>query len=171
MTDAITRGKLVTLTYSIQNELGETVEQNDLPVSYVHGAGSQLLPILERNLEGKQAGDTVDIMVPPEEGFGEHDPNLTFRDKLNNVPPEYHRIGAQVEFQNEHGDRKTFTVTKIKNGKLTLDGNHPLAGKTVKFTVQIQSVGDATAEEIKQGQFEHDYSKDLLNASPEGAPQ
>ncbi|MGD8743019.1 MAG: peptidylprolyl isomerase [Granulosicoccaceae bacterium] len=169
MTDTIGKDKLVTLTYTIQNELGETIEQNDLPVSYVQGAGSQLLPILERNLEGKQAGDTVEVMVSPEEGFGEYDPNLTFKDKLDNVPPEYRQVGAQAEFQNENGDSKTFTVTKIANGRLTLDGNHPLAGKNIKFTVRILEVRDATAEEIAQGQFEHDYSKDMLNATPEGS--
>ena len=168
MSDTISHNKLVTITYAIQNELGKTIEQNNLPVSYVHGAGSELLPVLEKSLEGKQAGDCVEVMVPPADGFGKHDPELVLTDYVNNVPPEYRKVGAQAEFKSEDGEVTMFTVLKVGRKKITMDGNHPLAGKIVKFIVNIQEVRDATEEEIAQRQFES-YSQDAVDADPSKA--
>jgi FKBP-type peptidyl-prolyl cis-trans isomerase SlyD len=168
MSDAVSNNKLVTLTYAIQNELGETIEQNDLPVSYVHGAGSELLPVLEQHLEGKTAGDTVEVTVPPADGFGERDPGLTFSDDINNVPHEYRQVGAQAEFQNEAGEVKMFTISKLDENSVTLDGNHPLAGQTVKFVVNIKEVRDASEDEIAERQFEK-YAQDAVNPDPSKA--
>lgn len=168
MSDAISANKLVTLTYVIKNELDELIEQNDLPVSYVHGAGGELLPILEKSLEGKAAGDSIEVVVLPADGFGEHDPALTFTDDIDNVPEEYRKVGAQAEFQNEDGEVKVFTVSKINEELVTLDGNHPLAGKTVKLVANIKEVRDATDEEIAQRQFEH-YGQADINPDPSRA--
>ncbi len=148
----ISRNKAVQFTYTISDDQGNVVEQVDLPVNYVHGGGSMgLIERVERALEGCQAGDTIEVDVPPSEGFGEYDPELTFADDIDNVPPQFRQVGAQVEMANDAGETKTFVVTKIENGKLTVDGNHPLAGKTAKFAVKILSVRDATPEEIQQG--------------------
>ncbi|MDH5765133.1 MAG: peptidylprolyl isomerase, partial [Gammaproteobacteria bacterium] len=87
----------------------------------------------------------------PAEGFGEHDPEMTFTDDIENVPPQFRQLGIQVEMANDAGETKTFVVTKIDNDKLTLDGNHPLAGKTARFTVNVLEIRDATAEEIRKG--------------------
>lgn len=168
MSQTIENNKLVTLTYRIQNELGEVVEQNDLPVSYVHGAGSELLPVLEQQLVGKKAGDNVEVTVAPADGFGEHDPSMSFTDDIDNVPAEYRQVGAQAEFQNEDGGRKVFTVSKVDEKTVTLDGNHPLAGQTITFVVSIKEVRDATDEEIAQRQFEN-YGEDTLNTDPSKA--
>ena len=68
-------------------------------------------------------------------GIRTHDPALTFTDETDNVPPEYHYLGAEVEFENAQGEAMKFRVTKIENGKLTIDANYPFAGQTVKFAV------------------------------------
>ncbi|MDH5471609.1 MAG: FKBP-type peptidyl-prolyl cis-trans isomerase [Gammaproteobacteria bacterium] len=148
----IRRNKLVQFTYSIADDEGNIVEQVDLPVNYVHGASSMgLIERVERALEGHREGDTIEVEVPPSEGFGEHDPDLTFADDIDNVPPQFRKVGTQVEMANDSGDTKTFIVTKVENGKVTLDGNHPLAGKVAKFAVKVLSIRDATPEEIRSG--------------------
>lgn len=148
---AITRHKAVFFTYLIVDETGDTVEQSDAPIGYVHGANSQLLDKVEQCLEGHRSGDLVEVEVAPEEGFGPYDPGLTFTDDLVNVPSELHHVGAETPMTNEAGEVKTFVVTRIADGKLTVDGNHPYAGRTMRFRVTIKEVRDATAEEIASG--------------------
>lgn len=148
----ISKNKAVQFTYSIADDQGNIVEQVDLPVNYVHGASHMgLIERVERALEGCQAGDTIEVDVPPAEGFGEIDPDLSFTDDIENVPPQFRQVGAQVEMANDAGETKTFIVTKIEDGKLTVDGNHPLAGRTARFTVNVLDVRDATEDEIQHG--------------------
>ena len=142
--------KLVTLTYRITDTEGAVLEQNDMPVSYLHGGYSDMFEKVERALEGKVTGDVVEVTLAPSEGFGDHDPNLTFTDDIENVPPQFRRIGAEVQMENEVGDPRIFLVTKIENGQLTVDCNHPFAGKTVHFRIEVMSVRDATSDELQQ---------------------
>jgi FKBP-type peptidyl-prolyl cis-trans isomerase SlyD len=144
-------GKVVSFTYSIVDEAGEIIEQSDLPISYVHGGQHDLFVKVEEELEGSVIGDTVEVSLTPEEGFGTHDPNLTYTDSLDNVPPEFHHVGAEVEMVNDQGDAKTFVVTHIEDGKLTVDGNHPMAGKVITFHIQVTAIRDATDEEMANG--------------------
>ena len=141
-------GKFVTLTYTIADTEGNLLEQNDIPVNYVHGGDTELIGGMDRAVAGKAAGDTIEMTVPPEDGFGPHDPSLTFTDDIENVPPQFRRIGAEVQMQNEAGEAKTFQVTRLEDGKLTVDGNHPLAGKTLVVRVKILEVRDATIEDM-----------------------
>lgn len=145
--EIIKNGKFVSLTYAIADEQGNVMEQSDLPMSYVYGSDTELLGGADRAILGKKAGDAVKMTVPPEKGFGEHDPSLTFTDDLENVPPEFRRLGAEVEMRNEAGDSRTFYVTRIENGKLTIDGNHPMAGKTLTLSIKILEVRDARPED------------------------
>ena len=148
----VRKNKVVQFTYSIADEDGNIVEQVDLPVNYVHRASQMgLIERVENALEGCRVGETVEVVVPPEEGFGRHDPELTFSDDIDNVPPQFRRVGAEVEMMNDSGESKSFVVTKIEDGKLTVDGNHPLAGKKAKFTVKVLAIRDATPEELKNG--------------------
>jgi FKBP-type peptidyl-prolyl cis-trans isomerase SlyD len=148
----ITRNKAVQFTYSIKDDQGNVVEQVDLPVHYVHGASSMgLIERVERAMEGRTVGDSIEVELPPAEGFGEYDPDLTFTDDLENVPPQFRKIGAEVEMANSEGDSKTFIVSNIEGDKLTVDGNHPLAGKVATFHVKVLEVRDATADEIRNG--------------------
>lgn len=165
MSDRITKNKVVDITYLIKDESG-TIEQNDVPVSYLHGMQGDLIPALEQALDGQQVGDSIEVVVPSSEGFGEHDPDLTFTDNIDNVPQEYRQIGAQAQFQNESGESKTFTVSKIDGEQITLDGNHPFAGKTVTFVVKVKAIRDASEQELAEGRPSQDYALDSMNPPP-----
>ena len=143
--------KVVSFTYSIVDESGETLEQSDLPISYVHGGKHDLFEKIEQELEGAVVGDTIEVSLTPEEAFGPHDPDLTYTDDVDNVPPEFRRIGAEVEMMNDQGETKKFTVTRIEDGKLTVDGNHPMAGKAITFNIRVATIRDATPEEVENG--------------------
>lgn len=144
----IQEGKYVSLTYQIADDQGQVLEHSDLPVSYIVGGRQELIGGMDRAIHGKQAGDEVHFEVAPEEGFGVHDPSLTFTDDIENVPPQFRHLGAEVQMQNEAGDIKTFFVTRIERGHLTIDGNHPLAGKRLQIRVCIQEVRDATSMDL-----------------------
>jgi FKBP-type peptidyl-prolyl cis-trans isomerase SlyD len=143
-------GKYVSLTYSIADAHGNIVEQTDLPVGYVHGGRTLLIGGLEAAVSGRRAGDQVDLELSPEDGFGPHDPTLTFTDALENVPPQFRRLGAQVQMQNDAGELRTFYVTDLGADTLTVDGNHPLAGQSLRVHVWIRDVRDPTAAELAQ---------------------
>jgi FKBP-type peptidyl-prolyl cis-trans isomerase SlyD len=147
----VCQNKVVSFTYSIVDESGEVIEQSDLPISYVHGGRHDLFDKVEQELEGGVIGDSVAVELTPEEGFGVYDPDLTYTDDLENVPPECRRLGAEVEMMNDQGDTRNFTVTHIENGKLTVDGNHPMAGKTIVFHIRVTDIRDASEEEIANG--------------------
>ena len=150
--DIVRKLKVVTFTYSIlDNATGEILEQSDLPMAYFHGVDGKMYPKAEKALEGKKVDDTVEVVLSPEEGFGYPDPEMMYVDKIENVPPEYRHIGAEAIFQNEQGDSVTMKVTRIENGDITLDANHPFAGKTVKFKITVIALRDATEQEIGTG--------------------
>lgn len=149
--DRIARNKVVFFNYLIKDEQGRTLERNDLPIGYVHGCGSHLIAKVERALEGHAPGDLVTVPVSPAEGFGERDPDLTYTDDLANVPPALRMIGAEAEMRNERGEVRHFQVTRIHDGKLTLDGNHPFAGRHIVYQVSVTEVRDANRREIANG--------------------
>ena len=127
------------------------VEQHDVPVGYVQGANSGILPAIESAVAGRSIGERIEIKLLPAEGYGERDESLMFVDDIENVPPEFRRVGAEVMFENESGETKVFYVTAIENGQLTLDGNPSLAGQTVTCLVNVIDIRDATPEEIQNG--------------------
>jgi len=141
--EIVKKGKYVALTYTIVDDAGNVVEQHDLPVGFVYGGDTELIGGMDQAVAGKSVGDEVEVLVPPERGFGDYDASLTFTDDIDNVPPEFRRLGAEVQMQNEGGESRSFFVTSIEGGKLTVDGNHPLAGKTLTIRVQIREVRDA----------------------------
>jgi FKBP-type peptidyl-prolyl cis-trans isomerase SlyD len=149
--NTVSANKVVFITYSILDADGSVVEQYDMPVGYVHGANSGILPGIESGLAGHQAGDRVEIKLPPEDSYGVRDESLVFVDEIDNVPPQFRHVGAEVLFENEQGETKAFYVTRIEDGKLTIDGNHSLAGQTVTCLVNVLEIRDATAEEIRTG--------------------
>lgn len=151
MEDIVARNRVVYLTYTIWDEAGNLFERYDLPVAYVHGANGPLFEKIERALEGRKVGEEVEVLLTPVDGFGQHRSELTFTDDLENVPPEHRELGSQVTFENERGEQMLFRVTRIADGKLTIDANHPLAGQTVKFLVTIVAVRPATLDEVANG--------------------
>ena len=151
MSDKISNNKFVSLVYTITDEENNILERIDMPIQYIQGAKSQVIEEIEIALDGHQVDDLVHVTLSPEEGFGAHQPGLTFSDDINNVPPQFHSIGAEVEFQNDQGESKIFRVTHIEDDKLTVDGNHPFAGKTITYNITVKEVRDATADELQHG--------------------
>ena len=149
--DLVRPNKVVSLTYVIRKQDGEIFEYTDLPVAYVHGAGSRLFSKIEQALEGRRVGEKISVTLAPEEGFGPHDPGLTFTDDLENVPEQFRHIGAQLQAQNSKGEELTFVVTHVGQSELTVDANHPLAGQTVNFEVTVAEIRDATPDEVRSG--------------------
>ena len=141
--ETIQSGKYVALTYTIVDDHGDVVEQHDVPIGFVYGSDTELIGSMDKAVVGKCVGDQMEVKVPPELGFGSYDPNLTFTDKVENVPPQFHTLGAEVQMQNEQGETKMFYVTEIEDGMLTVDGNHPLAGKELTVRVTITEIRDA----------------------------
>ncbi|QLQ33719.1 MAG: peptidylprolyl isomerase [Candidatus Thiothrix singaporensis] len=148
----ISAGKVVQFSYFITDESGKVVEQVDLPLNMVFMMHNRLYDSVEQALVGCGAGDQVAADVPPTVGsWGEPDPSLIFTEATDNVPPPFRRVGEEVQFQNESGDTKTFRITSVTRESVTLDGNHPFAGQTMKFHVKVLAVRDATAEEMRYG--------------------
>ena len=111
-------------------------------LSYVHGGYGQLFDKLERALEGRQAGDALQIQLEPEEAFGEYDAELVRLEKV-----EHYGAGLAVGMEVEE-DERIYRVTDIAGGSAVLDANHPLAGMALRFSVVILAVRAATREEV-----------------------
>ena len=144
-------GKVVYMTYSVVAEDGRVMGQQPMPTGYVHGAQSGLFEEIEAGLTGHAAGERVEISLTPEKAFGHSDPDLIIVEDIDTVPPEIRFVGAEAELHNENGGSLTFRVVAIADGKITLDGNPPLAGKNALCVVDIVSVRDATADEMRTG--------------------
>jgi len=151
MSEKIVKNKFVSLSYTITDDEDNILEYIDTPIQYIHGIKSQVIEKIATALEGHMVGDLVHVPLTPEEGFGTYQPELTFSDDLNNVPSEFHTIGAEVEFKNDQDESKIFRVIEVTETKLTVDGNHPFAGKNIIYNITIQTVRDATKNELKYG--------------------
>ncbi len=156
--DIISKHKFVEFRYHIVEKDGGLLEQVDIPVHYVHGTENDMFSKIKNSLIDCKEGDRVSISLSPEEEFGDYYDELTYSDDIDNVPEQYRQIGAEVEFESDRGEVRQFRVTSIENGKLTLDGNHPLAGKQVTFTIDIVTVRDATEEDINEGHGLHSFT-------------
>ena len=147
--------KVVSFTYSILNEKGEVEEKNENPTQYVHGANENAFPaVMAEALEGAGVGETKEIQLPPEIGYGAYDDNKTYRARPEELPLEYHKLGVQAVFKDEVGKELMMTVMSVEKDEIFLDGNHPLAGKTLKLSMTVKEIRDATVEEIGSGQAE-----------------
>jgi len=147
--EVIQPGKFVSMTYSIREESGDVVEQHDLPVGFVFGSETELLGGMDKALQGHVAGDSVEVKVPSKDAFGAHDPALTFIDTLENVPEQFRHVGAEVQMQNDRGETKTFFISHLGDKEVTIDGNHPLAGKDLVVRITVLEVRDALPGEEK----------------------
>lgn len=143
---------VVTFAYVILDTEGRVLEQSDLPMSYTHAVGGKMYPKMESAMPGTAVSDEVELELSSAAGFGEADPEMLSVEKLENLPPECRHIGAEAMFQNEEGETVTMKVTKIENGALTLDANHPFAGKSLVFKITAVGLRDATPHEIGSGE-------------------
>ena len=120
-------------------------------MAYIHGHG-QIVPGLEKALDGKQEGDRVQAVVPPEEGYGPEGDQEELRVPRDELPADLElEAGAELVGTDEDGGTDTFWVVDVEGGDVVLTRTHPLAGLTLKFDVTITKVRDATAEELEHG--------------------
>ncbi|HVY80985.1 MAG TPA: peptidylprolyl isomerase [Steroidobacteraceae bacterium] len=149
---AISQDSVVTIHYTLKDDAGELIDSSvdAEPLPYLHGHGN-LVPGLERELEGKNVGDKVSVTVQPQDAYGDYDQQLVHRvprralQGISNV-----HVGQRLQMHTPEGAR-TVVVTQLMGDMVTLDGNHPLAGKALNFEVEVTDVRPATAEEISHG--------------------
>ena len=149
----------VVLTYIIHDDKANVLEKVDMPISHIYGQGKKLLPKIENSLEGKQAGDEIEVSLSPNEGFGEYDASLVIKDRVSNVPKEYRKLDEVISFINDSSDKKDFKVTGINKDYITLDGNHYLAGKNLIYKIKILDVRESTSYDKEQAQLNFLHSK------------
>lgn len=149
----ISKDCLVSFDYTLRDEDGVILDttEGEEPMEYIHGR-DDLIAGLERALEGKKAGDEIrDIVVLPQDAYGEYLPALAVELDRSSFPGDV-EIEEDMQFEAEGPDgAQVVTVTKISGDKITVDGNHPLAGKTLRFDVKILAVREATEEEKARG--------------------
>ncbi len=143
----------VVLTYTIFDLEKNIIEKVDAPISHIQGFGKKLLQKIEDKLNGKQAGDELEVRIEPSDGFGDYDDSLIIKDKLSNVPEEYRKKDELISFVNEKGDKKDFRVIDLNNETITLDGNHYLAGKELVYKIKILDVRESTPFDKEQAQI------------------
>ena len=152
MQEAIRDGKFVELTYKVTDrQSGQVLTCVEFPLGYVHGHNEILAPSVHKALEGRRAGDVIEVPIDGNRIFGARDESLVFTDRLDNVPEEYREVGMSILMGNDRGQTRTFVVTRIDDDTLTVDGNNPLCGREVVFTLEVRAVRDASAEETRLG--------------------
>lgn len=148
----VEKNKVIEIDYTLKDDNGQLLDSSEgkQPLSYIQGVGN-LIPGVENALEGKSSGERVQVTVPPETGYGVRDDSLVLsveRDKFS----QFEDLQEGVRFRMETPDGPmVFTVVKIGDGEVLVDGNHPLAGMTLNFDITIQSVREATSEELDHG--------------------
>ncbi len=152
MGGVIGNGKFVELTYKVSDrKTGHVLTRVEFPLGYVHGHNEILAPSVHAQLEGKSAGDIIEVAIDGNQIFGPRDESLVFSDDIENVPEEYRQVGTSILMENDKGQTRSFLVTHVDDETLTVDGNNPLSGRQLVFTLEILTVRDATDEEIRAG--------------------
>lgn len=149
----ISNNHVVSIHYTLTDDEGVTIDSSagGEPLHYLHGAGN-IIPGLEKELTGKVVGDKLQVKVIPSEGYGE-----VIQEMIQQVPKEAFQgapelqVGMQFEAGTQDGGRVPVTITAIEGDVVTVDGNHPLAGKHLNFDVSIESVREASQEELQHG--------------------
>jgi FKBP-type peptidyl-prolyl cis-trans isomerase SlyD len=148
----VAANKVVSIHYTLTNDSGETLDSSagNEPLAYIHGTGN-LIPGLEKALEGKQPGDKLKVHVNPEDGYGMRDDAM-----IQAVPRRMFKgmgdlkVGMRLQAQSEHGVR-VVRITHVAGDMVTVDGNHELAGVPLNFDVEITDVRDPSSEEMEHG--------------------
>ena len=149
----IAKDTVVSLRYELFDSEGELLEKVEEPVSYLHGGYDGIFPLVEEELHGKAVGDQCRVTMQPDDAFGEYDHMLVMTEPRNAFPEEI-EVGMQFEGGPENADDEDYllyTVVEVDDDEVTVDGNHPLAGKTLTFNCTVTGVRPATAEELAHG--------------------
>jgi len=148
----IARHSVVTIEYTLTSPDGEVLDtsKGGDPLSYLHGVG-MLIPGLEKNLEGRGAGEAFDVKVAPHEGYGLRDERLVHKVTKQQLPAGLEvEIGLELSARGPEGEL-VMTVVAVEGEQVTLDGNHPLAGIELHFTGEVKGVREATKDELSHG--------------------
>jgi len=149
----IKKDTVVSMGYTLKNSAGEELGSADAtkPLTFLHGAG-QIVPGLENSLKGLTVGDKKEVTIGPKAGYGELNPELKLKVERKQFPADA-EIKPGMQFKaNTGGDHDhTFTVMEIEDDHVKIDGNHPLAGQTLYFKVEIVSIREATKDELAHG--------------------
>lgn len=152
MSTQVLRNTVVTLDYKVTDSDGNVVDEGHEPLVYLHGGYGDIFDRIEETLEGKNVGESVTIKLQPDEAYGDYDPELVQIEPASRLPKET-KVGMQFEGAPEGADEDDiviYRVTDIADGKVVLDGNHPLAGMSLVFTCTVRDVRPATPEEIEE---------------------
>ncbi len=149
---SISKDQVISIHYTLRDDAGEIIDRSaeGEPLAYLHGHG-QLIPGLERELTGRNAGDRLQLKIAPADAYGEYDRTLVQRvprRALKGIGDV--RVGMRLQAQTSTGQRAVM-VTQLSGDMVTLDGNHPLAGKNLHFEVEVAEVRPATEEELAHG--------------------
>jgi FKBP-type peptidyl-prolyl cis-trans isomerase SlyD len=149
----ILKNTVVSLRYELFDASGDLLEKTEDPTSYLHGGYDGIFPTVEESLQGKSVGEKIKITMEPDNAFGEYEHDLV-RVEPRNLFPDNIAIGMQFEGGIEDGDDddySLYTVVEVTDSEVTVDGNHPLAGKTLDFVGVVTAVRAATTEELEHG--------------------
>jgi FKBP-type peptidyl-prolyl cis-trans isomerase SlyD len=149
----ITKDSVVSIEYRLHLGDGKIIDESDAddPLVYLHGY-EEIVPGLEKALEGKKAGESLKVQVSPEEGYGEYEPEGVEEVAREEFPPDLElEAGGIVSATDEEGDEVDFLVKEVRPNTVVVDFNHPLAGKTLHFEVSVREVRAATPEELEHG--------------------
>ncbi len=152
MTETIQEDKFVELTYKVTDKKsGEVLSAVEFPLGYVHGHNDTLAPQVLQELEGRTVGDVLEVPIDCNQIFGPRDESLVFTDRIENVPEQYRELGTTITMENDKGQPRNFIVTRMDDKTLTVDGNNPLCGREVIFTLEVLTVREPTDEELAAG--------------------
>jgi FKBP-type peptidyl-prolyl cis-trans isomerase SlyD len=148
----IAQDKVVLIHYTLTNDDGKVLDSSSgrEPLAYLHGKGN-IISGLESALDGKQAGDKLNVRVEPAEGYGVRDDALVQQVPRRQFGGANLKPGMQFHAQTSQGHARVVTVTRVVGDMVTVDGNHPLAGEALNFDVEVAEVRDATQEELEHG--------------------
>ncbi len=142
---------VVSLTYELVDTDGKMIEKTGEPIEYLHGGYDGIFPLVEKALAGKTAGESCQVRLEPDDAFGDYDAELVHLEPRSKFPDNI-KVGMQFEGRgSESGASLIYTVTDIADDKVVVDGNHPLAGKTLSFSCKVTGVRAATQEELSHG--------------------
>ncbi len=149
----VSKNKVVRLKYALfelQGDNEHILEYRD-DLYYLHGGYGSMLAKVEAALEGMAIGNKIDLAITPQEGFGHYDPDLRVTAPFSVFPEQAQQVGAHLEGEAEDGNSVDFTVIAVDNDMITLDGNHPYAGKTLKFVMEVLDIRASTKQERTLG--------------------
>lgn len=153
----VSKDKVISANYVLKNAEGELIDEStpESPMAYIHGIGD-VAEGLEKALEGKVVGDKINVTLTPDEAYGAFDESLVqevSKEMFNDV--ETLEEGLVFQAETPEGEVREYEIVAIEGEKVTIDSNHPLAGETLVFDIEITEIRDATAEELEHGHVHH----------------